>query len=296
MTTVLEAIGKTPLIQLQNIGDGRIYVKLEKNNPAGSIKDRPAYYLITKAIERGDLKPGMKIVEPTSGNMGIALAQIGKQLGYEVVLTMPASMSIERRKMMESFGAELILVTEGAMQGALDKAKELVESGGYWMPNQFDNPDNILAHEETTGPEILKALPDVAGFIAGVGTGGTVSGVGHVLKKNNADTKIYALEPSESPLLLKGETGSHSIQGIGANFIPKNFDRDTVDKIITVDSDQAYDMARRLSKEEGLSVGPSSGANVAGALQMAEEVDGKIVTVLPDLGERYMSTKLYEKE
>lgn len=293
-TTILNAIGRTPLIQLQHMGGGRIYLKLEKNNPAGSIKDRPAYYMIQDAIEKGDLKPGMKIVEPTSGNTGIALALIGKQLGYPVTLVMPASMSIERRSLMKSFGADLILVEEGAMQGAMNKAKELVETGEYYMPNQFSNPANVRAHEETTGPEIWKALEHIGGFVAGVGTGGTVSGVGHVLKKHDPSIKVYAAEPKESPLLTKGIAASHKIQGIGANFVPENLDRDVLDKILTVASDDAIAMAKRLSAQEGLSVGISAGANVVAALQMAEEVPGNIVTVAPDLAERYLSTELFQ--
>lgn len=296
MTKLLETIGKTPLIQLQSIGGGRIYAKLEKANPASSVKDRPAYYMIKGAIERGDLKPGMKIVEPTSGNTGIALAMIGKQLGYPVVLTMPASMSVERRSLMKSFGAELIITEENALQGAVDKAMELAQEDGYYMPNQFANPDNIRAHEETTAPEILEALSDISAFVAGVGTGGTVSGVGHVLKNHDSNIKIFALEPAESPLLSTGKAGSHKIQGIGGNFVPENFDRDIVDDIIQVSTEEAYDMARRLSMEEGLTVGPSAGANIAGALQLSEQIEGNIVTILPDLAERYMSTALFDHE
>lgn len=296
MTKLLDTIGKTPLIQLQKIGGGRIFAKLEKANPAGSVKDRPAYYMIKGAIERGDLKPGMKIVEPTSGNTGIALAMIGKQLGYPVVLTMPSSMSVERRALMKSFGAELILTEENALQGAVDKAVELANQDGYYMPDQFSNPDNVRAHEETTGPEILSALDDIAAFVAGVGTGGTVSGVGHVLKKHNPDIKIFAIEPKESPMLSQGQAAPHKIQGIGGNFVPKNFDRDIVDEIIGVSTEEAYGMAQKLSMEEGLTVGPSAGANIVGALRLSEKFDGNIVTVLPDLAERYMSTALFDHE
>ncbi len=296
MTKLLDTIGKTPLIQLQKIGGGRIFAKLEKANPAGSVKDRPAYYMIKGAIERGDLKPGMKIVEPTSGNTGIALAMIGKQLGYPVVLTMPSSMSVERRALMKSFGAELILTEENALQGAVDKAVELAKQDGYYMPDQFSNPDNVRAHEETTGPEILSALDDIAVFVAGVGTGGTVSGVGHVLKKHNPDIKIFAIEPKESPMLSQGQAAPHKIQGIGGNFVPKNFDRNIVDEIIGVSTEEAYGMAQKLSMEEGLTVGPSAGANIVGALRLSEKFDGNIVTVLPDLAERYMSTALFDHE
>lgn len=292
---VMETIGATPLVKLNSVTDRDIYVKLEKSNPAGSIKDRPAYYMIKKAIENGDLKEGMGIVEPTSGNTGIALAMIGKVLGYPVTLVMPETMSEERKALMKAYGAELIL-TEGSkgIKASVDKAKELVESGEYYMPDQFSNPANPLAHEETTAKEILESGLKVGGFIAGIGTGGTVSGTGRVLKKVNKEVKIWGLEPEESPIITKGVSGPHKIQGIGANFIPKNLDMSIVDKIIRIESDKAMNMARRLGKEEGLLVGISSGANVLGAIEMAKEVEGPIVTVLPDTGERYLSTPLFK--
>lgn len=289
---LLETIGKTNLVQLENISKN-IYVKVEKSNPAGSIKDRAAYQMIMGAIERGELKEGMKIVEPTSGNTGIGLALIGRTLGFPVVLTMPSSMSIERVKLIKAYGAEVILIKEGGMAGSVEKAKELVENGAYYMPNQFDNPDNALAHYKTTGPEIYNDLKDINGFVAGFGTGGTVTGVGRYLKKQDKNIKIWAMEPYESPLLSQGKSGSHKIQGIGANFIPKVLDVDLLDEVITVKSDDAIDMARRLSKEEGLLVGISSGANVVAALKMQEKLGGNIVTVLPDTGERYLSTELF---
>ncbi|MGO1581306.1 MAG: cysteine synthase A [Peptoniphilaceae bacterium] len=292
---VMETIGATPLVKLNSVTDRDIYVKLEKSNPAGSIKDRPAYYMIKKAIENGDLKKGMRIVEPTSGNTGIALAMIGKVLGYPVTLVMPETMSEERKALMKAYGAELIL-TEGSkgIKASFDKAKELVESGEYYMPDQFSNPANPLAHEETTAKEILESGLKVGGFIAGIGTGGTVSGTGRALKKVNKEVKIWGLEPEESPIITKGVSGPHKIQGIGANFIPKNLDMSIVDKIIRIESDKAMNMARRLGKEEGLLVGISSGANVLGAIEMAKEVEGPIVTVLPDTGERYLSTPLFK--
>lgn len=289
---LLETIGKTNLVQLENISKN-IYVKVEKSNPAGSIKDRAAYQMIMGAIERGELKEGMKIVEPTSGNTGIGLALIGRTLGFPVVLTMPASMSIERVKLIKAYGAEVILIKEGGMAGSVEKAKELVENGAYYMPNQFDNKDNALAHYKTTGPEIYNDLKDINGFVAGFGTGGTVTGVGRFLKEQDKNIKIWAMEPYESPLLSQGKSGSHKIQGIGANFIPKVLDVDLLDEVITVKSDDAIDMARRLSKEEGLLVGISSGANVVAALKMQEKLGGNIVTVLPDTGERYLSTELF---
>lgn len=289
---LLETIGKTNLVQLENISKN-IYVKVEKSNPAGSIKDRAAYQMIMGAIERGELKEGMKIVEPTSGNTGIGLALIGRTLGFPVVLTMPSSMSIERVKLIKAYGAEVILIKEGGMAGSVEKAKELVENGAYYMPNQFDNLDNALAHYKTTGPEIYNDLKDINGFVAGFGTGGTVTGVGRYLKEQDKNIKIWAMEPYESPLLSQGKSGSHKIQGIGANFIPKVLDVDLLDEVITVKSDDAIDMARRLSKEEGLLVGISSGANVVAALKMQEKLGGNIVTVLPDTGERYLSTELF---
>lgn len=289
---LLETIGKTNLVQLENISKN-IYVKVEKSNPAGSIKDRAAYQMIMSAIERGELKEGMKIVEPTSGNTGIGLALIGRTLGFPVVLTMPSSMSIERVKLIKAYGAEVILIKEGGMAGSVEKAKELVENGAYYMPNQFDNQDNALAHYKTTGPEIYNDLKDINGFVAGFGTGGTVTGVGRYLKEQDKNIKIWAMEPYESPLLSQGKSGSHKIQGIGANFIPKVLDVDLLDEVITVKSDDAIDMARRLSKEEGLLVGISSGANVVAALKMQEKLGGNIVTVLPDTGERYLSTELF---
>lgn len=296
MTKLLETIGKSKLVQLKNIGNGKVFVKVEKSNPAGSVKDRAALYMIKGAIEDGSLKEGMKIVEPTSGNTGIAIAMIGRAFGYKVNIIMPSSMSVERRNLIESFGANLILTGEGGMQTAVDKAKELVATGNYFMPNQFENKYNAVAHEETTGPEIYKELKDISGFIAGIGTGGTVTGVGRYLKSQNKDIKIWGLEPEESPLLTKGEAGPHKIQGLGANFIPKVLDKKILDKTITVPSEKAIKMAKRLSREEGLSVGISSGANVLGALKMQKEIGGNIVTVAPDTAERYMSTDLFKNE
>ncbi|MDU5100612.1 MAG: cysteine synthase A [Peptoniphilus grossensis] len=302
MTKLLETIGQSKLVQLENIGDGNIFVKVEKSNPAGSIKDRAALYMIKGAIEDGSLKEGMEIVEPTSGNTGIGIAMIGRALGYKVNIVMPSSMSLERRNLIASFGANLILTGEGGMQEAVDKAKELVATGNYFMPNQFENKYNALAHEETTGPEIyrdlkdLKDLKDLSGFIAGIGTGGTVTGIGRYLKSQNKNIIVWGLEPDESPLITRGKAGDHKIQGIGANFIPGVLDQKVLDKTITVKSDEAIEMARRLSRQEGLSVGISAGANVLGALKMQKEIGGKIVTVAPDTAERYMSTDLFKND
>lgn len=294
MTKLLETVGQSKLVQLENIGGGKIFVKVEKSNPAGSVKDRAALYMIKGAIEDGSLKEGMEIVEPTSGNTGIAIAMIGRALGYKVNIVMPESMSIERRRLIESFGANLILTGEGGMQAAVDKAKELVATGNYFMPNQFENKYNAVAHEETTGPEIYEDLKDISGFIAGIGTGGTVTGVGRFLKSKDENIKVWGIEPDESPLLTRGEAGGHKIQGIGANFVPGVLDTKLLDKTITVKSEEAIEMARRLSREEGLLVGISAGANVVGALKMQEELGGNIVTVAPDTAERYMSTDLFK--
>lgn len=289
---ILESIGNTNLIKLSNISQN-IYVKVEKSNPAASIKDRAAYQMIMGALERGDLKKGMKIVEPTSGNTGIALALIGKLLGFDVVLTMPSSMSIERIKLIKAYGAEVILIENGGMKESVDKALDLVEKGGFYMPNQFDNPDNALGHYKTTGPEIYKDLKNISAFVAGVGTGGTLTGIGRYLKEQDKNIKVVAMEPFESPLLSKGKFGPHKIQGIGANFIPKVLDQSILDDVITVKSDDAIEMTRRLALEEGLLVGISSGANVLAAIKLQEVYGGNIVTVLPDTGERYLSTELF---
>ncbi len=297
-TNPKDLIGNTPLLKLESLkkpGRADIYVKVEKNNLAGSIKDRIALYMIEEAEKNGDLKPGYTIVEPTSGNTGVALAALAAAKGYKLILTMPNSMSIERSKLAEAYGAEVIRTTENGLQGAVDKAIELSKKDGYFMPDQFSNPANIKAHYETTGPEILDELtPDA--FIAGVGTGGTVTGTGRRLKEAKADVKIYAIEPKESPLLSGGKASGHKIQGIGGNFIPKNLDFDIVDGIVDISGDDAIEMSRTLAKNEALAVGISSGANVAGAIQVADELgEGKVVvTVLPDTGERYLSTELYD--
>lgn len=296
MTKLLETVGESKLVQLEKIGGGKIFVKVEKSNPAGSIKDRAALYMIKGAIEDGSLKEGMEIVEPTSGNTGIAIAMIGRALGYKVNIVMPASMSIERRNLIAAFGANLILTGDGGMQAAVDKAKELVATGNYFMPNQFENKYNALAHEETTAPEIYRDLKDISGFIAGIGTGGTVTGVGRFLKSKDENIKVWGLEPDESPLFTRGQAGTHKIQGLGANFVPGVLDTKVLDKTITVKSDEPIKMARRLSREEGLLVGISAGANVVGALKMQEELGGNIVTVAPDTAERYMSTELFEND
>ena len=297
-----ETLGKTPIVKLNSIVDENmadVYVKLEAFNPAGSVKDRPALYMIKDALEREVLKVGGTIIEPTSGNTGIALAMIGTSLNLKVIIVMPETMSLERRKLMKAYGAELIL-TEGklGMQGAVDKAKELADKNGYFMPNQFENPANVKAHYETTAVEILDDMEVVDAFVAGIGTGGTISGVGKRLKEVNKETLIYAVEPKKSPLLSEGVAGSHGIQGIGANFVPKILNRDIIDEIITVDDEDALKTSRLLGIKEGIFCGISSGANVYAALKVAKKLGpGKrVVTVLPDTGERYLSTALFKEE
>lgn len=284
-------IGNTPIVRLDSV-DSRIFLKLEKNNPGGSVKDRPALFMILDAEKRGLLKNG--IVEPTSGNMGIAIAMIGAKRGHRVILTMPETMSVERRKVLKMLGAELVL-TPGdlGMKGAIEKAKEIAQETGAHMLQQFENPYNVYSHQFTTGPEILRQMDyQIDAFVAGVGTGGTISGVGRVLKTFFGDrVKVVAVEPAKSPVLSGGQPGKHAIQGIGAGFVPKILDRSVIDEVITVEDEEAYDMARYLAKKEGLLVGVSSGANVAAALKIAQKLgkDARVVTIAPDHAERYLS-------
>jgi cysteine synthase A len=308
---VSETIGDTPTVWLNAVGAGagaRVAVKLESHNPGGSVKDRIGLGMIDDAETRGIITPGEStLVEPTSGNTGIALAMIGAERGYRVVLTMPESMSLERRKLLAAYGAELILTPkEQGMQGAVDAADEYAAGQeGAFIPGQFDNPANPQAHYENTGPEVLASVGDepFGAFVAGVGTGGTVSGVGRYLREQGSDAKIVAVEPADSPIIsqtLAGEEltpGPHPIQGIGANFIPNTLDLDILDSVEQVTGAESIAMARRLTAEEGLLVGVSSGANIAAALRLAErpEFDGTaIVTVAPSTGERYLSTPLWE--
>lgn len=297
----LEMIGNTPLLKLSNINDknaGEVYVKLEKHNPGGSIKDRAALGMIEKAERLGFIKKGDTIVEPTSGNTGIGLAMAGKLKGYKVIIVMPDAMSIERRNTIKAYGAELVL-TDGklGMQGAIEKAEELVKgTTGFYIPQQFVNEANPERHYETTAEEIIKDIPDIDVFVASVGTGGTVIGVGRKLKEIKKDIKVIAVEPEKSPLLSGGKAGPHKIQGIGANFIPEIYDNSVVDKVITVKDEEAFEYARLMASEEGIMVGLSSGANIAIALKIAKElgIGKKIVTVAPDGGEKYLSTGLYD--
>lgn len=291
---VIELIGNTPLVNLEKI-DKNVYVKLENKNPGGSIKDRAVLGMILGAEEKGLLKAGDRIVEATSGNTGIATAMIGKSRGYQVTIIMPESMSVERRSLIKAYGAELIL-TEAAkgMQGSIDKMNELLATGDYKSLGQFDNRDNPDYHYKTTGPEIYDELKDVDIFVAGIGTGGTVSGIGAYLKDQNTQIKVYGVEPKSSPLITRGQAGPHKIQGIGANFIPKNYLADIVDEVILITDDEAFEMVRQVANNEGILIGISAGANIAAAKKLAERFPGKkVVTVAPDGADKYMSMGIF---
>ena len=300
-----ELIGGTPLLELKKIEKeydlkARVLAKLEYFNPAGSVKDRIAREMILDAEEKGLLKNGSTIIEPTSGNTGIGLAAVGTARGYKVILVMPETMSVERRMMMKAYGAEIVL-SEGSkgMKGAIAKANELYESTpGSFIPGQFDNDANPRAHIKTTGPEIWEDTDGkVDMFIAGVGTGGTISGVGTYLKSKNKDIKVIAVEPKGSPVLSEGHPGPHKIQGIGAGFVPKTLDTSIYDKVVTATEDEAYKAARDMGRKEGVLVGISSGAALSVAIEEAkkDENAGKtIVVLLPDTGDRYFSTPLFE--
>lgn len=299
-----DLIGHTPLLQLDNLAAAKglkahILVKLESFNPAGSIKDRTALAMVEAAEREGKIKPGALLIEPTSGNTGIGLALVAKVKGYKLILTMPETMSVERRKLLAARGAEIVL-TEGAkgMAGAIAKAEELQrENPGSLILQQFDNPANPAVHLATTGPEILEDTDgDLACFVAGVGTGGTISGVGQALKNHNPKIKVVAVEPADSPIISGGKPGPHKLQGIGANFIPKNYNPAVVDEVKTITTEQAYQAARDLAALEGIFVGISSGAATAAALELAQrpEFAGKRIVVLcPDGGDRYLSTDLF---
>ena len=300
----LELVGNTPLVEVKNIEEelgleARILVKLEYFNPAGSVKDRIAKAMIEDAEEKGLLKEGSVIIEPTSGNTGIGLASIAAVKGYRIILTMPETMSVERRNILKAYGAEIVL-TEGAkgMKGAIEKADELAkEIPGSYIPGQFVNPSNPEVHRKTTGPEIWKDTDgEVDLFIAGVGTGGTLTGVGEYLKSQNPDVKIVALEPASSPVLSTGKGGPHKIQGIGAGFVPDVLNTTVYDEIFTVENDDAFATGKLLAKKEGILVGISSGAALYGAIELAKRPENKgktIVALLPDTGDRYYSTPLF---
>jgi len=299
---ILETIGRTPMVRLNRLplaGSATIYCKLESFNPMGSVKDRIAMAMIEDAEASGKLKPGMEVVvvEPTSGNTGIGLAMVCAVKGYKLVLTMPESFSLERRKLLSALGAELVLTpSPQGMQGAIDCAKGICkERPNAFMPQQFDNPANPRAHARTTALEILCEVPNPDAFVAGVGTGGTITGIGRTLRARNLKTLIVAVEPASSPLLSGGRAGAHALQGLGANFIPSILDRTVIDRVFPVTNEDARSAARELAKKEGIFAGFSSGAAVHAALQIAKELgEGKtVVTILPDFGERYLSTDLF---
>ena len=303
-SSVLDMVGGTPLLEAKNLErelglKAKILMKLEYLNPAGSVKDRIARAMILDAREKGLLKEGATLIEPTSGNTGIGLASMAASLGYRLILTMPETMSVERRNILKAYGAEIVL-TDGArgMTGAIEKAKELAqEIPDSFIPGQFENPVNPKAHIETTGPEIwedTKGKVDI--FVAGVGTGGTITGVGTYLKEKNPNVKIVAMEPSDSPVLSGGKPGPHKLQGIGAGFIPETLDTEIYDEILTIGSEEAFSGARQIAQKEGVLVGISSGAAFAAAVKLAKrpENEGKtIVVLLPDSGDRYYSTPLF---
>lgn len=302
--SVTELVGKTPLMELTRIEereglDAKIFAKLELFNPGGSVKDRVARAMIEDAEKRGALKPGSVIIEPTSGNTGIGLSAIAAAKGYRIIITMPETMSAERRSLMRAYGAELVL-TNGAkgMKGAIEKAEELSEEiPGSFIAGQFVNPVNPLAHEQTTGVEIWEdtdGMVDI--FVAGVGTGGTITGVGRVLKAKKPSVRIVAVEPKTSPVLSEGKAGAHKIQGIGAGFVPEILDTKIYDEIIQIDSDEAFTAGRLIARTEGVLVGISSGAALHAAIQLAKRPENKgksIVALLPDTGERYLSTAMF---
>ncbi|WP_121664148.1 cysteine synthase A [Metabacillus litoralis] len=299
--SIHELIGETPVVKLNRLVDDNsadVYLKLEFMNPGSSVKDRIGLAMIEAAEKKGDLKPGDTIIEPTSGNTGIGLAMVAAAKGIKAILVMPDTMSLERRNLLRAYGAELVL-TPGAegMGGAIRKAEELAKEHGYFMPQQFKNEANPEVHRLTTGKEIVEQMGDqLDGFIAGIGTGGTITGAGSVLKENYSSIKIYAVEPTDSPVLSGGKPGPHKIQGIGAGFVPDILNTNVYDEIITVKNEEAFETARRAAKEEGILGGISSGAAIFAALKVAKELGKgkKVLAVIPSNGERYLSTPLYQ--
>ena len=303
--SIVDSVGNTPLVRIQRVVDGanaRVLVKMESRNPLGSVKDRIAAAMVEAAEKDGLLKPGGTLVESTSGNTGIGLAFVAAAKGYKLILTMPESMSIERRRLLAILGAEVVLTpAKGGMPAAIQKAEELAkEIPGAFLPGQFVNPANPGVHYRTTGPEIWRAAEgEVDVFVTGVGTGGTVTGVGRYLKEHNPEIQVIAVEPEDSPVLSGGKPGGHKIQGIGAGFIPEVLDQDLLDDVVTITAAEAGAMAKRLAREEGILCGISAGGNVAAAVRLAQlpENEGKtIVTLICDTGERYLSTWLFEDD
>ncbi|PFK36829.1 cysteine synthase A [Bacillus cereus] len=301
--SVSELIGKTPIVKLNRIVEqdsADIYLKLEFMNPGSSVKDRIALAMIEAAEQKGLLKEGDTIIEPTSGNTGIGLAMVAAAKGYKAILVMPETMSVERRNLLRAYGAELVLTPgpEG-MGGAIRKATELAKENGYFIPQQFQNQANPEIHRLTTGPEIVEQMGDqLDAFIAGIGTGGTITGAGEVLKEKYKDVTIYAVEPADSPVLSGGKPGPHKIQGIGAGFVPDTLDVEVYDEVIQVKTEQAFEYARRVAREEGILVGISSGAVIYAATEVAKKLGKgkKVLVIIPSNGERYLSTPLYQFE
>ncbi len=302
---VTELIGNTPIVELSNLEEelgleARVLVKLEYLNPAGSVKDRIVKSMIEEAEKSGKIKEGAVLIEPTSGNTGIGLAAVGASKGYRVILTMPETMSVERRNILKAYGAEVVLTPgDKGMKGAIAKAEELQkETENSFIPAQFDNPANPAVHKATTGPEIWEDTEgEVDYFISGIGTGGTITGTGEYLKSKKSDVKIIAVEPTDSPVLSKGESGSHKIQGIGAGFVPTVLNEDIYDEVITVENEDAFETSKLLTKKEGILTGISSGAALWAGIEIAKKPENKgktIVVILPDSGDRYYSTPLFE--
>ncbi|MCM3791123.1 cysteine synthase A [Domibacillus indicus] len=298
--SVADLVGQTPVVKLNNVvgeNSADVYVKLEYMNPGSSVKDRIALAMIESAEKKGSLQPGGTLIEPTSGNTGIGLAMIAAAKGYKAILVMPETMSMERRNLLRAYGAELVLTPgpEG-MGGAIRKAKELAEEHGYFLPQQFENEANPEVHRLTTGKEITEQFDQLDAFVAGIGTGGTITGAGQVIKEKWGNAKVFAVEPKDSPVLSGGKPGPHKIQGIGAGFVPAILDTQIYDEVIQIDNDTAFEAARRVAREEGILGGISSGAAIAAAIQVAEKLGKgkKVLAILPSNGERYLSTPLYQ--
>lgn len=301
--SVTDLIGNTPIVKLNNVvpeDSAEVYLKLEYFNPGSSVKDRIALAMIEAAEEKGILKKGDTIIEPTSGNTGIGLAMVASAKGYKAILVMPETMSIERRNLLRAYGAELVLTPGPAgMKGAVEKAEELAKEHGYFMPQQFENEANPEIHRKTTGQEIVEQMGDqLDAFVAGIGTGGTITGAGQVLKEKYPGIKLYAVEPKDSPILAGGKPGPHKIQGIGANFVPKVLDTEIYDEIIHPSTEDAFEAARKVAANEGILGGISAGAAIYAALEVAKKLGKgkKVLAVVPDNGERYLSTSLYHFE
>lgn len=301
LNNISETIGGTPLVRVNHLEEdmAEILVKIEGMNPGGSVKDRPALYMILDAEKKGILKPGDTIIEGTSGNMGISLAMIGAAKGYKVILVMPDTMSMERRNLMKAYGAELIL-TEGklGMKESVEVAEKMAKENSYFLPRQFSNMANVKSHNETTAIEIINDTEgDLDAFVAGVGTGGTISGVAQILKESNNDILTVAVQPDKSPVLTGGAPSGHKIQGLGANFVPDIYDKNVVDEVMDISEEESFKYSRQLGEKEGILVGISAGANFAAAVKVAKRLGkGKrVVVVLPDTGERYLSTTLFSE-